>query len=117
MSLGHLQGDEVVLVVSGDGNDCVSALDAGLRKKLHLATVAAHDDAAELRLEPIGAAAVLLDERDLMAAVEEVARKVVADCAASDHENVQALLLQQRLFDAFGAVDGGTDGVQAKLLV
>src|ERR1700682_597969 len=88
MLLRHLQGDEVVLVIGGDRKHCVRALDTGLRKELHLASVSAHDDAAELSLQPVGPPRVPLDEGDLVATLEQVARKVVTDRPAADDDYV-----------------------------
>src|SRR5947199_7254317 len=84
MSLGHLQRDQVVLVIGRHGDDRVCALDAGLGEKSHLAPVASHHDAAELSLEPVRTPPILLDEGDLVATLDQVSRQVVADGSATD---------------------------------
>src|SRR5206468_2280423 len=119
VSLGHLERDEVVLVVGGDCDHGIGALDAGLSEEADLAAVAAHDDAAELRLQPVGAPRILLDESDLMSALHEVTRQVIAHGAATDDDHVHTVLaaLQQDVLNVLGALDGRADGVHAQLLV
>jgi hypothetical protein len=74
MALGHLQRDEVVLVISCHRDDRVGALDAGLREKPDLAAIASHHYAPKLSLEPIRTLRIPFDEGHLMSPLDEVAR-------------------------------------------
>src|SRR5438067_10490410 len=119
VTLGDLERDQVVFVVGGDREHRVGSFDTRLGEEADLAAVAAHDDASELGLEPVGAPGLLLDEGDFVTALDEVAREVVADRAASHHDDVHRALgaLHQDTLDVLGAFDGGTDRVDAELLV
>src|SRR5450759_4879801 len=117
MLLCHLQGDEIVLVVGGDGDDRVSALDTRLRKELHLASISSHDDAPELSLQPVGPPRLSFDEGHLVSALEKIPRHVIADRATADNDHIHLVRFQQGLLDVLRALDGRTDRVEAKLLV
>ena len=83
-----LGDDDVVLVVSGDGDDHVGALDAGALEDPELGAVAEVDDVLELRLEDRVATAVVLDQRDLVALGHQLAREVESDLSASGDDHV-----------------------------
>src|SRR5205807_4185306 len=80
----------VVLVVAGHCEHGVRALDAGAAQEGHFVAVTPHDNAAELAFQPVGTAAVLLDQGDLVAPLQQVARKVIADLTAADDYGVHA---------------------------
>ena len=88
MLLSELERDQVVLVVAGDCKHGVSALHAGGAEEPHLVAVASHDDTPELALRPVRAGRVLLDQRHLVAALQEVSGEVVAHLASADDDCV-----------------------------
>src|SRR5829696_1783618 len=87
--LGDLADEEVVLVVPGDGDDQVCALDARALEHPQLRRVAVLDRVLELLLDRQVAAPVLLDHRHLVAAFEQLAREVPADLARTGDDHVQ----------------------------
>ena len=64
--LGELADHEILRVVSGDGDERVGPAAAGLHLRTALVGGRVHDDGAELVLNEVGAAAVGLDDRDLV---------------------------------------------------
>ena len=88
-----LADEHVVLVVAGDRDDEVGALDAGALEHPQLGAVAVLGGVLELVLDRQVAIAALLDQRDLVALVEQLAREVQPDLAASDDDRVHQLAL------------------------
>src|SRR4051794_37765421 len=86
--LGDLADEHVVLVVAGDRDDEVRALDARALEHPQLGRVAVLHRMLELLLDDEVAAPLALDERDLLALVDELARQVPADLAAADDEDI-----------------------------
>ena len=87
-SFATWQIEDVVLVVAGDGDHEVGALDARALEHPQLGAVAVLDGVLELLLDAQVARAVALDERDLVALGDQLAREVEADLAAADDEDV-----------------------------
>ena len=81
--LGDLADQHVVLVVAGDGDHEVGALDAGALEHPQLGRVAVLDGVLELLLDDQVAAALGLDQRHLVALAEQLAREVPADLAGA----------------------------------
>jgi len=50
-----------------------------------------HDDLAQNRVQDLGAARILLDQRHLVAPLQQVLAEVVADLATADHDHVHRL--------------------------
>ena len=86
--LRDLADDDVVLVVAGDGDHQVGALDAGPLEHEQLGRVARPHDVLEALLEQRVALAVALDQRHLVAHVHERGREVAAHLAAPDDQDV-----------------------------
>ena len=76
--LGDLADEHVVLVVAGDGDHEVGALDARALEHPQLGRVAVLDGVLELLLDRQVARAVALDQRDLVALGDQLAREVAA---------------------------------------
>ena len=91
-SLRDLAHDHVVLVVAGHRDHEVGALDAGPLEHEELGGVAVADDVLEPLLEPGVALAVVLEQRHLVAHLEQRARKVRAHLAATRDQDVHAAL-------------------------
>src|SRR5207253_2657970 len=81
----------VVLVVAGHGDDQVGPLDAGALQDPELGGVAVLDRVLELLLDHQVAAAVALEQRDLLPLVDQLARQVPADLAGAADDYVHAL--------------------------
>jgi hypothetical protein len=85
---GDLADHDVVLVVAGGGHDDRRwAPDAGLLQHEQLGAVAEQRPVGELALDPLEAAAVLLDHHHLVAEVVERAREVGAHLPAAHHQH------------------------------
>ena len=92
-----LPDDEVVLVVAGDGEDEVRRpRDARPLEHEELSGIAEQRARPELFLERLEPRTALLDERHLVAHVEERARDVGADLAAAGDDHVHRRLLATR---------------------
>jgi hypothetical protein len=87
--LGDLADQQVVLVVARDRDDEVGALDARALEHPQLGRVAVLHGVLELLLDDQVAAALLLDQRDLVALLDELAGEVPADLAAAADDDVQ----------------------------
>ena len=87
--LGDLADQQVVLVVAGDRHDEVRALDAGALEHPQLGGVAVLDGVLELLLDRQVAPAVLLEDGDLVALLDELPRQVPADLAGAGDDHVQ----------------------------
>src|SRR4051812_4366206 len=83
-----LADQQVVLVVAGDGDDQVGALDPGALEDPQLGGVAVLDRVLELLLDRQVATTVVLDQRDLVALADQLAGEVPADLAASGDDDV-----------------------------
>src|SRR5205823_10430895 len=83
-----LGDQDVVLVVAGHRDDEVAALDPRALEHPELGAVAVLDAVLELLLDDRVADGVGLDERDLVALLDELAREVPADLAGSDDHDV-----------------------------
>ena len=79
--LGHLADQDVVLVVAGDRDHQVGALDAGALEHPQLGRVAVLDGVLELLLDDAVAAVIGLDQRDLAVLGDQLPREVPADLA------------------------------------
>src|SRR3954454_8086902 len=90
--LRHLADEDVVLVVARDGDDEVGALDARALEDPQLGGVAVLDRVLELFLDRQVAAAVVLDQRDLVPLADQLAGEVPADLAASGDDDVHQTL-------------------------
>ena len=86
--LGHLADEDVVLVVAGDRDDQVGALDAGALEDPQLGGVAVLDGVLELLLDHAEAAMVGLDERYLALLGDELAGEVPAHLARPGDDHV-----------------------------
>src|SRR4051812_4154051 len=86
--LGDLADEQVVLVVAGHRDHQVGALDARALQDPQLRAVAVLHRVLELLLDDEVPPAVGLDERDLLALLDELAGEVPADLAASDDQDV-----------------------------
>src|SRR5919198_53858 len=128
--LGDLTDDQVVLVVSGQGDDEVGrAADAGALEHVELGRVALLDLVLELSLELREPVRALLDQRHLVTHADEAARDVGAGLAATCDEGVHLrrrfgrLAHPRHLAGADGLGEGldrrlrGADSAQAELLV
>ena len=83
---------EIVLVVASDGEEQLGgASDPGELEHVDLGCVAADDDGSELLLEPREALRTLLDQRDLMAHLEQRTCDVRADLASARNDDVHQL--------------------------
>src|SRR5436190_3181075 len=89
--LGHLAHEDVVLVVARHRDHEVGALDARPLEHPQLRRVAVLHRVLELLLDDQVAAPVALDERDLLALVDELAGQVPADLASADDQDVHQL--------------------------
>ena len=81
--LGHLADEDVVLVVAGDRDDEVGALDAGALEHPQLGGVAVLDGVLELLLHHAIAAVVGLDQRDFPVLGDQLAGEVPPHLARS----------------------------------
>ncbi len=81
--LRDLADEHVVLVVAGHRDDEVGALDAGALEHPQLGRVAVLHGVLELVLDDEVAAAVGLEQRHLVALVDQLAREVEADLAGA----------------------------------
>src|SRR5947209_10292168 len=86
--LGDLADEHVVLVVARHRDHQVGPLDPGPLEHPQLGRVAVLHGVLELLLDDQVAAPVALDERDLLALVDELAREVPAHLAAADDQDV-----------------------------
>ena len=83
-----LGDDDVVLVVSGDGDDHVGALDTCALEHPEFGAVAEVHDVFELRLKDRVATSVVLDQRDLVALGHQLTREVQSDFSATGDDHV-----------------------------
>ena len=93
---GDLADQHVVLVVAGDRDHHVGALDPGPLQHPELGGVAVGDVVLKLLLDGQVAAAVALDHRHLVVLLEQLASQVPADLARSDDDDVHGLLPSRR---------------------
>ena len=117
--LGHLADQEVVLVVAGDRDHEVGALDARALEHPQLGGVAVLDGVLELLLDGQVAAAVLLDAGDLVPLLQQLAREVPADLAGAGDDDVEPVLhhalAQRRLLQLLDRDLRRADRLQALL--
>jgi hypothetical protein len=92
--LGHLADEEVVLVVAGDRDGQVGALDPGALENPQLGGVAVLDGVLELLLDREVPHAAVLDQRDLVALGDELAGQVPTDLAPAGDDDVHVQLLR-----------------------
>ena len=86
--LGDLADEDVVLVVAGDRDHQVGALDAGALEHPQLGRVAVLGGVLELLLDREVARARGLDERDLVTLGDQLACEVAPDLAGADDDRV-----------------------------
>ena len=118
-----LADQDVVLVVAGDGDHEVGALDPGALQHPQLGAVAVLDAVLELLLDDRVAVLVGLDDRHLVPLLDQLPREVPADLAGADDQDVHRLARDPFEADlaAHGRLQqldrglGRTDGLQALL--
>src|SRR5262249_35676947 len=88
--LGDLADEEVVLVVAGDRDGEVGAVDARALEDPQLGRVAVLDRVLELLLDSQVARAIALDDRDLVVLGDQLACQVPADLAGAGDDDVHA---------------------------
>ena len=88
--LGHLADEDVVLVVAGDRDHEVGALDAGALEHPQLGRIAVLDGVLELFLDGQVASARGLDQRDLVVLADQLAGQVAPDLAGAGDDRVHA---------------------------
>ena len=89
-SLRDLADQHVVLVVAGDRDHHVGALDPGPLQHPELGGVAVGDVVLELLLDGQVATAVALDHRHLVVLFEQLAGEVPAHLAGADDDDVHS---------------------------
>ena len=89
--LGHLADQDVVLVVAGDRDHQVGALDARALEHPQLGRVAVLDGVLELLLDDAVARVVGLDQRHLAVLGDQLAREVPPDLAGAGDDHVHAV--------------------------
>src|SRR4051794_27187675 len=114
--LGHLPDEQVVLVVAGHRDHQVGALDARALQHPQLRAVAVLHRVLELLLDHEVAAPVGLDQRHLLALLDELSGEVPADLAAADDEDVHGLD-RQRFAEHVDRVLRRRDGLQSLLAI
>ncbi len=92
----HLADEDVVLVVAGDRDHEVGALDAGALEHPQLAGVAVLHGVLELLLDHQVAAAVVLQQGHLVALVDQLPCQVPADLPGPGDDHVHERLLMSR---------------------
>ena len=87
-ALRDLARHEVAVVLAGRGDEHVGVADTRVLLELRVAAVAVDDEVAtrELHRQTVGGASVLLDDSNLVAALQKHVRKIGADLSAAvDH--------------------------------
>src|SRR4051812_17204260 len=114
---GDLADQNVVLVVAGHGDDQVGALDAGPLEHPQLRAVAVLRGVLELLLDGAEARPVVLDDRQLVALVDQLASQVPADLPGTDDDDVHLRGLPDGSLELVDRDLGGTHRSEPLLLV